>query len=62
MRITLPDYLCPHQTCIGDGWAVNDLTRTARPCRCRQDRIEERNALIRDRDRGTRAPVEESSW
>lgn len=39
------DAPCPFDTCDGDGWIVDDETRTASPCRCRA----QRQAAIRTR-------------
>ena len=36
---------CPFNECDGDGWLVDDATRTATPCRCRA----QRQAAIRTR-------------
>jgi DNA replication protein DnaC len=34
-----PDQDCPYGECDGDGMAVDEATNTARPCRCRAERV-----------------------
>jgi DNA replication protein DnaC len=40
---TAPD-TCPFDLCDGTGFVVDEATRTARPCRCRAQRVERRRA------------------
>ena len=38
-RLPDADGPCPYDECTGDGWVVDDATRTAAPCRCRPQRL-----------------------
>jgi DNA replication protein DnaC len=38
-------YPCPHGDCDGSGWLLDDDSNTARPCRCRSQRIATARAL-----------------
>jgi len=38
-RLRNPDDPCPYGICDGDGFEVDEATNTARPCRCRPERV-----------------------
>lgn len=38
-RLPSADAPCPYKECEGDGWVVDEESRTARACRCREQRL-----------------------